>query len=371
MMPLRLPVLFVLLVLISACSSAPEQEKDVPVIGFIDFVEDATLAKAREGFFDALKAGGFSEDSGTIEVIYKNAQGDQPTLLQAVDFVIGRQPTLIATNTTLAMVNTIQRNNQVPVFMMVAPRPDLAGLNAKTCKALPYLYGVYETQDYIDTSASLIRELFPNAKRVGAIYSQSEVQSVDALNVLRKGCEKAGLELVVLPVSNSSETQLITQALLAKGIDVFFALPDNVVFASFETIARTCSEKNIPVMTSEAGLVMRGAVASFGADMYSWGYQSGQQAVRFLKDEKASIAPEIVQVRKKVISEQAISRFSLSVDSFRKEHARWTWTSSYQPLRKAWHSVDSDSACIFRCASSRYPISLRTGVMHSVESLRQ
>ncbi|MFM9055501.1 MAG: ABC transporter substrate-binding protein, partial [Bacteroidota bacterium] len=176
----HLPVLLTICFSMSACSTQQTDNEPVPVVGFIDFVEDPTLALARQGFFDALNQNGFSADSGTIEVIKKNAQGDQPALLQAVDYVIGQKPALIATNTTLAMINTIQRNTDIPVFMMVAPRPDLAGINAKTCKALPYLYGVYETPDYIDTSSSIIRELFTNAKRVGAIYSQSEVQSVEA-----------------------------------------------------------------------------------------------------------------------------------------------------------------------------------------------
>lgn len=315
MKPYHLPALLVLCLSLHACSTQQADKGSVPVVGFIDYVEDPTLASARQGFFDALSQKGFSEDSGTIEVIHKNAQGDQPALLQAVDYVIGQKPALIATNTTLAMINTIQRNTDIPVFMMVAPRPDLAGINAKTCKALPYLFGVYETPDYIDTSASLIRELFPNAKRVGAIYSQSEVQSVEAMNILKRGCERQGLSLEVLPVSNSSETQLLTQALLSKGIDVFFALPDNVVFASFETIAKTCAEKNVPVMTSEAGLVMRGAVASFGADMYAWGYQSGQQAAAYLAGNRELIGQELVQKRQKVISRKAIERYSLLPDS--------------------------------------------------------
>jgi putative ABC transport system substrate-binding protein len=38
----------------------------------------------------------------------------------------------------------------------------------------------------------------------------------------------------------------------------------------------------IPIITSEAGLVSRGALAGFGANMYDWGYASGQDAAQFL-----------------------------------------------------------------------------------------
>ena len=307
------------LFLLSSCHSSNDnsgQPGKVPVIAFIDYVEDATLAQARMGFMDALNKAGFSEEKHNIKVIYRNAQGDQPTLLQTVDYVISQQPVLIATNTTLATVNTVQRTHDIPVFMMVAPRPDIAGLTDKEGHAPSNLYGVYETLDYIDTAVTLIHSLFPNAKKAGTIYSQSESQSVDALNRLRTGCEKLGISLVEMPVTNSSETQLITQSLLAKDIDVFFALPDNVIFSSFETIARACEEKQVPVLTSEAGLVARGALASYGADMYQWGYQSGVQAAIFLATGKTdSLKPEIVTVRTRIMKKSAAALYLSKPDS--------------------------------------------------------
>ena len=296
-------------------SDSSTQQKP-ETIGFIDFVEDATLAQARQGFLDALKEAGLSEDSGTLKVIYRNAQGDQPTLVQAVDYILSQDPVLIATNTTLATISTAQRTRTIPVFMMVAPEPAKAGLTDKAGKAPANLFGVYETTDYIDTSVTLIQRLFPGAKKVGAIYSQSEPQSLEALEQLKRGCVASGLLLEALPVTNSSETQLVTQSLLSKGVEVFFALPDNAVFASFESIVKVCNAKNIPVLTSEAGLVARGAVASYGADMYQWGYQSGQQAAQYIRNGNATgLLPEPVQQRKRVFNPEAAERFGVRPDS--------------------------------------------------------
>ncbi len=300
--------------LLSACQS--NRPKDVPVIGFIDFVEDATLAQARTGFYDALKNSGYSEDRGTLKIIYRNAQGDQAVLLQAVDYIISQQPLFIATNTTLSTINTVQRTKETPIFMMVAPRPDIAGLTNKAGENPPNLFGVYETLEYIDTSAALIQQLFPSTKKVGTIYSASESQSIDALNRLKASCKKMGIELEAIPVTNSSETQLITESLLSKNIDVFFALPDNVIFSSFETVVKSCNDKNIPIITSEAGLVSRGALASFGADMYQWGFQSGVQAAQFLKEKSTkNLQPQLVNNRKKVMNEQVAKQFKITPDS--------------------------------------------------------
>ena len=305
-----------LLILLIASCGEKKMEKDKPIIGFLDFIEDPTIALAKKGFFDALSANGFSEKDSTISIEYANAQGDIPTLGQACDLIISKHPILIATNVTLSTITTVQRNKNIPVFMMVSPRPDIAKLTDASGKSPSNLFGVYETLDYLDTAITLIKQLRPSAKTVGTIYNQSEPQSVDAFNKLTSGCEKLGIKLEALPVNNSSETQLVMQSLLNKNIDVFFALPDNIIFASFETVVRSCDEKNIPIFTSEAGLVTRGAVASFGADFYQWGYQSGMQAAQYLKQKNAlGLQPEIVLVRKRVFNTRQAAKFSIIPDS--------------------------------------------------------
>jgi len=259
---------------------------------------------------------GYSEADSTIEVVYANAQGDIPTLNQSCDFILSKNPDLIGTNVTLSTITAIQRTQAVPVFMMVSPRPDIAGLTGKDGKSPGNLFGVYETLDYIDSAVIIIKELLPGAKRVGTVFNQSEPQSQDAFDAVARKCKELGLEIVSLPVNNSSETQMVTQALLNKKIDVFFALPDNVIFASFETIAKACNAAGVPIFTSEAGLVTRGALASFGADFYYWGFQAGNQAAKYLASGKKIIPKtEIVNLRKKIYNEEVARRFGITPDS--------------------------------------------------------
>jgi putative ABC transport system substrate-binding protein len=86
------------------------------------------------------------------------------------------------------------------------------------------------------------------------------------------------------------------------------------VFAAFETILKSCEQKNVPIFTSEAGLVQRGAVAAFGADIYQWGYQSGLQAAQYLKTRKTDgLKPEMVKIRKRVYNAAAAKKYNITV----------------------------------------------------------
>lgn len=310
--------LFILIfsLLFSACSNTD----NVPSVGFLDVAEDATLAKARKGFFDAMRQQGFSEQQKSLRIYEANAQGDIAMLNQSCDYLIAKNPDVIAANATLSTITAVKRTKTIPVCMMVAPSPELAGLKSERGMAPANLFGVYETLSYIDTSVAIIQQFFPQAKIIGTIYNSSEPQSANALNRLQLAAQRLGLSIIPMPVTTSSETQLVAQALVAKKPDVFFALPDNVIFASFETIAKVCNDAHIPVFTSEAGLVSRGAIASYGADFYQWGFQAGLQAASYLKSGRKTIPhPEEVKTRNFVYNPKAAEQYHLIFpDKFKK-----------------------------------------------------
>lgn len=309
----------ILLISLFASCNTQQKKNNIPIIGFADHLEDNTLKQATTGFFDALKKNGYSEEQQTIKVIYRNAQGDIPTLTQIIKYFTGEKVDLIATNPSIATITAIQNTNTIPVFMMVSPTPELMKVTDANGKAPDNLFGVGEELWYIDTSFSLITKLVhpkQSKLRIGMMYNQSEPQSVEALNRIKMLSEKLNVELIYLPVNTSADAQLVTQSLLNKNLDAFFANPDNIVFASFETIINACNKANVPVFTSEAGLVARGAVAAFGADMYQWGYDAGEQAAQYLKQKNTNgLQWKMVSKRISMYNEAAAKKFNITLPS--------------------------------------------------------
>lgn len=288
-----------------------------PVIGFVDAFEDSTIKQAKDGFLDALKAEGFSEEAKTINFVYRNAQGNIPILTQIVQYFISQNVTLMATCPTLSTVTAMQNTKEIPVFMMVAPTPKIMEVEDASGNPPANLFGVGENLEYIDTSFALITKLVkPKGEqlRVGMIYNQAEPNSVVAFQRLEGLAKAFGVTLVALPVNATADAQLVTGALLNENIDAFFANPDNTVFGAFETILKSCNEANVPIFTSEAGLVARGAVAAYGADLYQWGFQAGQQAATFLKNNSTEgLKWEMVQKRIHVYNPESAKRFGIQV----------------------------------------------------------
>jgi putative ABC transport system substrate-binding protein len=308
---------FLALVLMTSCT----QQSHVPVVGFIDAFEDNTISQARQGFMDALKANGYTEEKQNVKIVYRNAQGDIPKLTLSIKYFLSQHVALIATCPSLSTITAIQNTKDIPVFMMVSPTPALMQVTDASGKAPANLFGVGEGLEYIDTSFSLIPLMVkPKGEklRVGLLYNQSEPQSQMALSRIKALADKLNIELVSMPVSSSADAMLVTKSLLDKNIDAFFANPDNIVFSSFETIIKACTTAGVPVFTSEAGLVSRGAVAAYGADIYQWGYQAGQQAAVFLKTKSTQgLHWETVKVRKRVYNAAAAKTYNITIpDNF-------------------------------------------------------
>src|ERR1700712_3814695 len=104
--------------IIISIAGCKQKNTGVPVVGFADAFQDNTIEQAKTGFIDALRKNGFDEKKGTLKIIYRNAQGNIPTLTQIIKYFISRQVTLIATNPSLSTITAVQNTKNIPIFMM-------------------------------------------------------------------------------------------------------------------------------------------------------------------------------------------------------------------------------------------------------------
>src|SRR6202000_1079888 len=219
-----LPIVF-LVVLFVSCHS---EKSNIPVVGFVDAFEDATISQARVGFTDALKKNGFSEGKKNLKIEYRNAKENTPTLTQIVNYFVSEKVDLLATCTTLSTVTAIQKTKTIPIFAMVSPTAERMNVLDASGKGPANLFGVGEDLQYIDTSFSIIPTVLkPKGGKlvIGMIYNQTEPPRADAMQRIKGLADKMNITLVALPLNTSADAQLVTQSLLNKNIDAFFANP--------------------------------------------------------------------------------------------------------------------------------------------------
>ena len=131
--------------------------------------------------------------------------------------------------------------------------------------------------------------------------------------VARESATKLGVELIEQTISKSDEALQAAQALITKGIDLFFVSTDSTVVAAFESVVKVANDNKKPLFANDPSSAARGASAALGIDYEQVGYESGQMAAMFLagkpmseiKVEKASLG--LLAINTKAASEQGVT----------------------------------------------------------------
>lgn len=273
-------------------------------IGVTQIVTHPSLDAAREGFKSALEAGGI-----TANFDEQNAQGDQATATSIANNFKNKDLVLaIATPTAQAAAQVI---TDKPVLFTAVTDPVSAKL-VNTLEAPGA--NVTGTTDLnpVKEQIDLVKEIKPDAKTVGIVYSSGEVNSEVQVKLAEEAAAAIGLTIQTKTVSNSGE---VAQAANSLNVDAFYVPTDNTVVSAIESVIGAAETKKIPVIAGEGDSVKRGAAATFGIDYRALGEQTGQMAVKILKDgaDPATMPVETQKEPKLVVNPGAAEKAGVTL----------------------------------------------------------
>ena len=254
-------------------------------IGIQQFAEHGSLDNCREGFLEGLEEEGIKEGDN-LKVEVKNAMADTATNAQIADSFVSDNMDLIcaiATPSAQSAYNAAM-DKDIPVVYTAVTDPVAAELADKDGNPVGDVTGTSDTLP-VEEQLKMIREMMPDAKTIGILYTTSEANSVSAIATYESLVDKYGFTLETKGISQTSEIALATDDLLTK-VDCITNLTDNTVVASLPTILEKANEKGIPVFGSEIEQVKIGCLAAEGIDYIQLGKQTGKIAAQILKGEK-------------------------------------------------------------------------------------
>lgn len=278
------------LLLIAGCSPQDnkavnsESGKSKVNIGVIQIMEHPSLDAARQGFLDALAENGYKEGEN-LNINYKNAQGDMPTLNTIAKNLVAEENKLIlaiATPSAQAMANAT-KSNGIPVLFTAVTDPVAAGLVKGMDKPGKNLTGTTDMAPVAD-QIKLIQDINPQVKNVGVIYNTSEVNSVVQVELAKKAAKELGLNIIESVATNTSEVDQAAKSLAGK-VDAIYVPTDNVVVSALEAVIKVAETNKLLLVAGEKDSVERGAVATIGLDYYQLGKQTGEMALKILTGE--------------------------------------------------------------------------------------
>ncbi len=246
-------------------------------VGICQFVQHDALDAATKGFQDALK----KKLGDRVSFDLQNAQGDSPTCATIVNGFVSANVDLILANATAPLQSAAAGTTDIPI-LGTSITDYATALDIKNWEGTTGI-NVSGTSDLapLDQQAAIIKELFPDKKKVGLFYCSAEANSLYQIETIRAYLEDMGYTCETYSFVDSNDiASVITNA--SKNSEVIYIPTDNTAASNTEVIKNTCVPAGVPVVTGEAGICAGCGVATLSISYYDLGYTTGEMAYEVL-----------------------------------------------------------------------------------------
>lgn len=303
------------LLVLSGCS----KQKSEFVIGVIQWAEHAAL----DATFEGLKKGLADQGVSDVKFVHKNAQESGPDAQTMIDQLVNEGVDLIyaiATPAAQAAMSGAEHTDIPIVFNAVTDAVD-AGLVSSNEKPGGNITGVSDAAP-VDIQLGLIKEMLPNANKVGVLFNTGETNSGVQIEIIKSLVGKHGLSLELQGVSSHDEISLATQSLLNRA-DVLYLITDNMVAKATAQIINLANDAKTPVFGAEDGQFDLGMLASDSISYFELGVQAGSVVKSILIDGKkpAEIAVETATKTNLLVSESVAKALGIEIPAAILERA--------------------------------------------------
>ena len=299
-------IIAVALILTAAAAFA-----DTYKIGVGQFAQHGSLDNCYHGFIEGLAEAGIVEGEN-LKIDFQNAQADMGIAQQiAAQFAAGRVDMMVGIATPMAQACYNAASGSIPTIFTAVTDPIAAGFADASGKASGDVTG---TSDALPIKAQLetIRAMLPEARKIGILYTTSEVNSISAIEIYKSLAPNYGFEIIESGISTIADIPLALDALLSK-VDCLTNLTDNTVVSALALMLDKANAAGKPVFGSEIEQVKLGCIAAEGLDYIALGRQTGLMAAKVLKGEaKASEIPyEIITEPGLYVNADVLAKFGV------------------------------------------------------------
>ncbi len=320
-------IIALLLLPLSLIVCGRKDHENLYTIGIFQFNDAPHLNDVRKGVVRALWDNGL-QDGVNIRLEIRNGNGSTPEVQMIAQEFVEMKVDMIVALSTPCLQAALIATHEIPIIFSSVANPYLAGAGKSADDHMNSVTGV-ESRGPIRQSLEFIKEILPGARRIGTLWTPSEINSEYYLELTREEARRIGLEVVDVPIANKSQVLHSAQLLINKKIDAIYQISDNTINESFQDVGNVAGENSIPLFGGFLLSTRLGACAALGWDFFEMGYKAGEIAIQVKNGAKPADIP--IQSMSKV-------RIHLNPHAAEKQGIRF----SDELLKKADEILDSE-----------------------------
>jgi putative ABC transport system substrate-binding protein len=279
--------------LFALCASAQAQQaKRLPRIGYLSASSGTAIASRTAAFRQGLSDLGYVEGKNiVIEYRYGDGKLARVSALAAelarlnVDMLViaGGNATVDRAKQAIDSVPIIMANVQDPVgsgFVASLARPggNITGLSALT-------------SELAGKRLDLIRETFPQASRVAALFDPQDDSKIVEMKEAQTIAKATGLKLQAIEVRDSGDFEKAFKAAAKERAEVLLVLQNALTTTGRKPIADLAIKNRLPTVWADSGLMDAGGLMSYGPNVDDLFQRAATYVDKILKGAKPADLP--------------------------------------------------------------------------------
>ncbi len=246
-------------------------------VGICQLVQHDALDAATKGFKDVLK----EKLGDDVEFDEQNAANDSATCATIANQFVSNKVDLIMANATPALQAAAAATADIPVVATsitdYATALEISDWTGKTGKNITGSSDLAPLKE----QAEMIKELFPETKKVGILYNSGEANSKYQATEVTKALKELGIEAKEYTSADSNDLASVVTTACAE-VDVIYIPTDNTMASNTGIVNNIAEPAKVPVVAGEVGICKGCGVATLSIDYYSIGKKAGEMAYEIL-----------------------------------------------------------------------------------------
>jgi putative tryptophan/tyrosine transport system substrate-binding protein len=293
----------------------------LPTIGITQIATHPALDDVRQGIIDGLRTRGFENDKN-VRIVFKNANGDASLTVPIIEEFLRANASLIIPISTPSALAAAKATKTVPIVFSGVTDPVKTGLVASWEKPGGNVTGVSDQWPF-ELQVTTFLKLFPNAKKIGMLYTRGDDVSKIGVESMTKLSAKLGFDLRLVPVAQGVDVYPSSIALM-RDVDAIYVGIDHLILENLDGLVKASTEARKPLFGGESGSVEKGAVLAVSINMRKFGDLTAEQAVKVLRGAKPADLPvAVVSDGELLVNRKAAAAFGLDENQLKLSGAKF------------------------------------------------
>jgi len=268
---------------------------------------------ATRSFFDQMRRLGWIEDQNIVyERIF--GKGMRAYLEGLARSAVSRTPDLIFASVASIALAVLEETGSIPVVFMTSSDPVAGGLVASLARPGRNATGTFQPPgDVAPKRLELIRETFPRATRIGAVFDRRAAGIQQQKELYQATAARMGFDLHAVEFTNFEVVPKALARFRKDKITAVLVAGSLTLFPRRREVVNAAMRNGIVLLTTRADWVESGAVLSYGAEVAEALRRCARISDRILKGAPAASIP-VEEVTKFELAVNLRSAQALAID---------------------------------------------------------